>query len=246
LKILLLDIETAPLVAYAWSLWDDKIPTDRVIEQGYTLCFSARWNDKGPTQFASVETGTSRQMIRKAWELLDEADVVCHYHGSKFDIPTLNREFVLQGMKPPSPFKELDLLKVVRRRFRFESNKLDYVCQQLGLGSKVAHKGMDLWKDCMRGDPQAWRTMRRYNMRDVILLQKLYHRLLPWIQNHPNHGVFDGADKPTCRNCGSNKLQSRGYERTTTMVYRRFKCMACGAWNRGRKAAHKAAEGILV
>lgn len=236
------------MLAYAWSLWDDRIPTDRIIEPGYTMCFSARWDDKGPVIFESLQTTTAKRMISRAWELLDEADVVTHYNGGKFDIPVLQQEFLLHGLTPPSPFKEVDLLKVVRRRFRFHSNKLDYVAQQLGLGSKVEHKGMELWKGCMAGDPKSWKTMRRYNMQDVALLHKLYHRLLPWIPNHPNHGVYEGGDEPTCRNCGSTKLQARGYAYTTTQVYRRYKCMdpKCGAWNRGRTAARKASAGILV
>lgn len=248
MKLLHLDIESAPLKAYAWSLWDDHIPTDRIEEPGYTLCFSARWDDSGPVMFESMQAHKPEKMIRRAWSLLDEADVVINYNGTKFDIPVLNQEFALLGMAPPSPFKEVDLYKVVKKRFRFHSNKLDYVCQQLGLGAKVQHKGLDLWKGCMSGDEKSWRTMRRYNMQDVVLLQKLYHRLLPWIPNHPNHGVYDGADVPECRNCGSTKMQARGYAYTTTQVYRRYQCKnpKCGAWNRGRKAAHKAAEGILV
>lgn len=234
------------MVAYAWSLWDDRIPTERIVEPGATLCFSARWEHKGPVIFESLQSSTSERMVRRAWDLLSEADVVVHYNGSKFDIPVLNQEFILHDLTPPSPFKEVDLLKVVRKRFRFHSNKLDYVAQRLGLGSKVDHKGMDLWKGCMAGDARSWKTMRRYNIQDVVLLRKLYHRLLPWIPSHPNHGVYEGGDEPTCRNCGSTKLQSRGYAYTTTMVYRRFKCTSCGAWGRGRKAARKPGEGILV
>jgi hypothetical protein len=234
------------MVAYAWSLWDDRIPTERIVEPGATLCFSARWEHKGPVIFESLQSSTSERMVRRAWDLLSEADVVVHYNGSKFDIPVLNQEFILHDLTPPSPFKEVDLLKVVRKRFRFHSNKLDYVAQRLGLGSKVDHKGMDLWKGCMAGDARSWKTMRRYNIQDVVLLRKLYHLLLPWIPNHPNHGVYEGGDEPTCRNCGSTKLQSRGYAYTTTMVYRRFKCTSCGAWGRGRKAARKPGEGILV
>ena len=90
------------------------------------------------------------------------------------------------GLDPPSQFKQLDLLQTTRQQFRFPSNKLDYVSQQLGLGSKTKHMGMEMWRDCMDGCPKAWKIMKRYNMQDVRLTEKYYKRLLPWIKNHPN------------------------------------------------------------
>lgn len=246
MKILHIDIETAPSKGYFWGLWDQNIAINQIVEPGYTLCFAARWDDSGPIMFESIHHTTTKRMVQRAWELLDQADVVSHYNGKKFDIPTLNREFILNGLEPPSKFKELDLLQVVRQRFKFQSNKLDYVSQQLGLGSKVHHKGMELWKDCMAGDEKAWGVMRRYNMQDVALLQKLYKRLLPWISTHPNWGPYLDDTRPTCRNCGSTHVIEKGVEHTNTGSYKRYKCKTCGTPLRGRKAIKPASEGILV
>ena len=139
------------------------------------------------------------------------------------------------GMVPPTRYKEIDLLKVVRKKFRFPSNKLDYVAQALGLGSKVNHKGMMLWRECMAGDKRAWNTMRKYNIQDVQLLDDLYTVLLPWIDGHPNHGLYiDNPEEPVCPNCGSQSLQKRGVEATRTQRYQRYKCTECGTNARGR------------
>jgi uncharacterized protein YfkK (UPF0435 family) len=139
-RVLEIDIETAPHVAYIWSLFDTNVPIDRLVTPGYTLCFSARWQGSREIMFHSQWTDGNAGMVKAAWNLMNDADMLVHYNGKKFDVPTLNREFVLQGMVPPSNYHELDLYHVVKRRFRFASNKLDFVAQQLGLGSKVRHR----------------------------------------------------------------------------------------------------------
>lgn len=235
MKVLEIDIETAPHVAYVWSLWDQNVPIDRLVTPGYTLCFSAKWQHERKAEFYSVWGDGEKGMLDAAWDLLDEADAVIHYNGKKFDIPTLNREFVLKGMIPPSPYQEIDLLSVVRRRFRFASNKLDFVCQQLGLGAKTQHKGMQLWREVMAGVPAAQRTMERYNRRDVKMLGDLYLKLQPWVPQHPNRGLWIEDDsKPICRNCGSSNVKRNGTESRFVLRYVRYRCNDCGANLRGR------------
>lgn len=236
MKVLEIDIETAPNVAYVWSLFDTNVPIDRLVSPGYTLCFAARWQGEREIQFYSRWGMDPQDMVCKAWDLLNAADVLVHYNGKKFDVPTLNREFVLQGLVPPSNYQEVDLYHVVKRRFRFASNKLDFVAQQLGLGEKVKHKGMQLWREVMEGKESAQKTMERYNRGDVSLLGKLYTKLQPWIPNHPNRGLWLDPQKPTCRNCGSTKVKKNGTERRFTLSYQRYKCTGCGANLRSRFA----------
>lgn len=126
-------------------------------------------------------------------------------------------------------------MRVVKRVFRFESNRLDYVCQALGLGAKEKHEGFELWVKCMEGDPSAWKRMERYNRGDVKLLQRLYNTLRPWIEKHPNVGAY--RDVACCPKCGSEKFQSRGYAVASTRKYRRYQCNGCGGWFRGNTSA---------
>lgn len=246
-KILYLDIETAPHKVYAWGLFKQNIAINQIQEPGYTLCFAAKWHHR-PKQkiFKSVHHDGADVMIQTMWDLLDEADAVVHYNGKKFDMPTLNREFLLFGLAPPSDYFQIDLYQVVSRTFRFASNKLDYVSQQLGIGAKVSHKGMELWDQCMTGDEKAWRVMKRYNLQDTDLLPLLYERLLPWINQHPNLGLWEDSVLPTCPNCGSTHLERRGTRKTRVTVYPRYKCLDCGRWSRGRKRDRKTSEGILT
>jgi hypothetical protein len=135
------------------------------------------------------------------------------------------------GLGPPAPYKQVDLYQVVKRVFKFTHSKLGYVCEQLGLDTKLDHgEGFDLWVRCLHGDPAAWETMRAYCTQDTRIMEPLYDRLLPWIPNHPSYGALTGTD--VCPACGSAHLQRRGYAVTTAARYRRVQCADCGKWSR--------------
>jgi len=233
-RILLLDIETAPNKVYAWGLWDQNISINQIVGSGYVLCWAAKWLGSSEMYFGSLQGSTPKKMLGAIHRLLEEADVVIHYNGQRFDIPTLNKEFIKNGFPPPAPYKQLDLLRVCKAAFRFESNKLDYVSQALAIGAKVKHEGFELWVKCMDGDEKAWARMGRYNRNDVTLLEKLYRRLRPWIVRHPNLGVE--KDAVACPKCGSEKVQRRGEQVAQIKRYHRYHCQACAAWFRGNKA----------
>jgi uncharacterized protein YprB with RNaseH-like and TPR domain len=148
-------------------------------------------------------------MLLRAHELLDEADAVLHYNGRRFDIPHLQREFMEAGMKPPAPFKQIDLLATMKKEAKFISNKLAFVSKRLGLRGKLQHEGFPLWIKCMEDDERAWKRMQKYNIRDVTELEKLYLLARPWIRNHPSHAALTGTN--VCPKCGSPKLQRRGF-----------------------------------
>ena len=202
MKILLLDIESSPNVALVWGLWQQNVGINQLMESSYVLCWAAKWLGEKEIFFDSTHKSKPAKMLKGIHELLDRADAVVHYNGTKFDIPTLNKEFLLHRLNPPSPYKQIDLLRTVRSSFRFPSNKLDYVAQRLGLGQKHAHEGHDLWVKCMNKDKEAWKRMEEYNIQDVLVLEDVYNRLLPWIKNHPNAGIVHGLSH-VCPSCSS-------------------------------------------
>jgi uncharacterized protein YprB with RNaseH-like and TPR domain len=123
MKILLLDIETAPNLGYIWKMFKENIPLDRLIESGYILCWSAKWLGEKEVFFESLQGKSSKAMLRPLYKMLNEADAVIHYYGKKFDIPTINNEIVDAGWAPPSPYKQIDLYDTVAQQFKFPSNK---------------------------------------------------------------------------------------------------------------------------
>lgn len=198
------------------------------MESSYVLCWSAKWYGEDEVMFSGVNTVKPKSMLNRIHKLLNDADAVIHYNGTKFDIPTLNKEFLLYDMTPPAPYKQIDLLRVARGQFRFPSNKLDYVAQALDLGKKTKHIGHELWIKCMAKDKEAWLMMEEYNRNDVILLEKVYDRLKPWIKNHVNHGVYESG--LCCTNCASINYKRSGWAYTTAHKYQRYCCKDCGTW----------------
>ena len=232
MQILLLDIETAPHKVYVWDLFAKYVNVDRVEEAGYVLCWAAKWYGEKEMLYASRADGHKRMLVG-IHKLLTEADVVVHYNGTKFDIPKLNSEFVKHDMTPPAPYKQVDLYRQVKQTFKFASNKLSFVAEQLGLANKRPHSGFQLWVKAMEGDEDAFKELGAYNKQDVVVLEELYERILPWVVQHPNHSAY--TEIKCCPKCGSTKFQRRGTQVAKTARYTRFQCTGCGGWFRDNK-----------
>ena len=179
--------------------------------------------------FKSVHHHGKQAMLDELHKVMDEADVLIGWNSAAFDSKHIKREFIENGYLPPSPWKELDLMRIVRSQFKFPSNKLDYVAQKLGVGAKVKHSGFQLWLDCMAGNAKAWKEMKEYQIQDVNLLIDLYEILLPWITNHPHMGL-DKSEPRSCRNCGGTTISKWGYRYNATQKLQRYRCSDCGAY----------------
>lgn len=234
MKILIIDIETAPAVGTIWGLWKQNVGLSQLLASGYVLCFAAKWHGDKKVLFKSVYHDGEMEMLEGAHRLLSEADVIVSWNGQSFDIPTLNREFWLKGMAPPAPSKHVDLLRIVRKRFRFLSNKLQHIAEEKELGGKMVHSGHEMWLGCMFGDAKAWKTMAKYNKRDVILTEDLYDELQPWLGAGPNAQLY-GAGPDSCPRCGGKDLSRQGYEILTSGRYQRYKCKSCRTWSRSNR-----------
>lgn len=232
MKVLTLDIETAPNLAHTWGLWNVNVGLPQLLESGYVMCFAAKWEHEDKVRFHK-----GNGMVAAAHKLLTEADVVVHYNGTKFDIPWLQSEMVRAGMTKPAPFVQVDLCNVVKQQFRFPSNKLEYVASELLGEGKAPTGGHHTWIGCMKGDRESWRRMKEYNMADVLLTERLYHRLKPWVANLPNPALYGDAmpGEVTCPQCGSNNLIKRGLAYTKLSAYPRFSCQSCGRWSSGKR-----------
>jgi DNA polymerase elongation subunit (family B) len=232
LKVLFFDIETMPHDVYTWGLWGQNVGISQIVAPGRVFAFAAKWLGEKEAVFYSDHEHTHAGMVEAAWSLLAAADVVVTYNGIGFDIPHMQREFLLAGMLPPKPYKQIDLLRVVRKQFKFASNKLDFISQQLGIGSKVHHEGFSLWVKCMAGDAKAWARMGTYAKQDVKLTEKLYCYLLPWLTTVPHLGQMDGSEH-SCWACGGTKLKRDGTAFAFVTSYRLYQCQDCGSWVRG-------------
>lgn len=244
IKSLLLDIETAPNTAYTWGLFKQNISLAQLVKPGRLICWAAGWKGSDETTFSSEHMTSRRSMMKELHKLMSEADEVVGFNSNSFDIPIINREFIELGLAPPRPYKSVDLLRTIRRNFRFNSNKLQHIVERLGVGSKMEHSGFQLWVDCMAGDDDAWEVMEAYNRTDVVLLDELYDLLQPWSNNLLNRSVFN--QELVCPKCGSSHYQKRGLRYTTAGIYQQYQCRECSGWFRGNKTLAQMGKFLLV
>lgn len=223
------DTEFTPNEGFFWGLWEQNIAPSFINETQRMLCFGFKEYQK-KTLVVDERVGR-KEMLEQLRDKITSVDLLVSWNGAKYDTRMANREFIKEGLTPPAPPKEVDLMRIAKQRFAFASNKLDFVARELGVGQKVQTGGFDLWRGVMAGDEKAWRKMRQYQKGDVDLLEKLFEVMKPWIKMP--HPVTD-REGLVCRNCGGSNLQRRGVQRTLQGEYPRFQCNNCGTWNRGQ------------
>jgi hypothetical protein len=242
-KVLILDIETAPISAYVWGIWNQNVGTHQIQSDWFCLTWAAKWLFEDKVYSAKLKPKevleqNDKRIIEGIWRLVNEADIVIAHNGEKFDMPKLNSRFIINGLNPPLPYQQIDTLKHIRRQFGFTSNKLDYVNKLLNLERKK-ETNFELWERCMKGNANALSEMEAYNVQDVRILEETYLLIRAWIKPHPNMGLFILDEKEhRCPNCGSNDLEVMGKNyNTTANVYELMRCSNCGASSRKRLGA---------
>ena len=237
-RILILDIETAPNIAYVWGAWKQNVGLKQWVKKSHIMSFAAKWFGENGVIYYENRKSDDKAIVKALYDLLDTADIVVAHNGDKFDLPTIIGRGVVHGFSPPSPYLTIDTVKTARKELRLVGNSLALLCEELGLPKKDEHKkypGFELWLGCLRGEEAAWEEMKEYNIADVISLEALYIRLRPYMRNHPNVTRFNGDEEVTCPKCGSHNIQWRGYYYTRAgLCYKRFVCMDCGGWGRVR------------
>lgn len=240
-KVLILDIETKPIIAHVWQLWDNNVSLGQIQSDWSVLSWAAKWLDKDKVMYMdqrhSKNIDDDKKILEEMWKLLDECDVVLTQNGRAFDIKKLNARFIINGMQPPSSFKHIDTYRIAKSVFGFTSNKLEYMTDKLCTKyKKLKHKkfpGHEMWAECLKGNKAAWRAMEKYNKYDVLSLEELYHKLAPWDSSINFELYSDDADM-RC-NCGSTKFKKRGFFFTNSGKFQRYKCKKCGAETRSRQ-----------
>lgn len=237
-RILIFDIETAPMEVYVWGLYKQTIPPDNIINDWFIIGWSGKWlfEPSIASDIVTPEEALAKsdvRILRGMWDLLEEADIIIAHNGEKFDARKLNARFITNGMTPPSSYHLIDTMKESKRHFAFSSYKLDYINKILGLECKK-ETTFKLWKRCVQGDEEALYEMNEYNEQDTRILEDLYVKLRPWIKSHPNLGLYMDTDKSVCPNCGNENLSWKGFYYTPAGRFRSFRCNSCGAIGRSR------------
>lgn len=247
-KILIIDIETSPIEAYVWGLWDNNVALNQITKDWKIISWAAKWLDEKFTFQDDTKNRTEKDILKGLWRLLDAADIVVGQNSKQFDVKKINARFIQHGMKPPSSFQQIDTKLLAKKHFGFTSNSLEYMSDKLCTKyKKLKHKkfpGMELWTECLKGNNKAWKAMAQYNIFDVLATEELYKKLAPWGVGI-NFNVYYGDKDATCT-CGSTKFGKNGYAYTATGKFQRFYCKKCGAELRSRQNLNKANKEMLT
>lgn len=250
-RIILWDIETTQNLAAVFRLANnDYINAENIWQERYVVC--AAWKELGSSKVNAVsviddpkryakDPHDDYHVLATLHKVLSEADVIIAHNGDSFDIKFTEARMLIQGFPPLPPITKIDTLKAAKDRFLFNANNLNYLGQILKVGKKVPTTP-GLWLKVLNGDKNAIKEMVKYNKQDVILLEKVFLKLQPYIANHVNRQLYGEAG---CPRCGSLKVQSRGVHRAITQTYQRFQCQSCGGWFRARKAEAGASTRVL-
>ncbi len=238
MKVLLYDVESSPNIAYVWGKYEQNALGD-FIKERQIISFAWKWLGEKEVHVLALPSfpgykknrEDNRALILELHKLISSADIAIAHNINEFDDKMANTEFISHGLKPPPPHKTVDTLQFARSKFRFNSNKLGDLGKRLGLGEKVNTGGFELWAKCLQGDRKAWALMMAYNKQDVVLLEKIYLKMRPYMKLHPN---MNAADRHIgCPVCRSVNLRRRGWSYSNTGKNPRFSCNDCGKWSKG-------------
>lgn len=241
-RVLVLDIETAPVLAHVWRLFKTNVGLNMIDQDWYMLSFAAKWFDSDEIiymdQRHAKNVEDDSDMLKVLWDLLDEADVLVTQNGRAFDLKKIRARMVIHGMKPFSGVKHIDTLEIAKRTFGFTSNKLEYMtdklCSNVKKSKHAKFPGFELWKECLAGNQEAWEEMEDYNIGDILSLQELYIKLAPWSDRLPNFALYTDSEQFTCH-CGGHEFEDDGFAYTEVSKFKQYKCTHCGKHWRGRK-----------
>jgi hypothetical protein len=231
-KVLLVDVETAPKESLHFQVWNVNIPHNQVKKDTSILSWAAKWEDK-PTIYMESNRGKrdprdDKKLLKGIYSLINEADIFVAHNGDKFDMRQLRTRFIKHDMVPNRKPKQIDTLKIARKEFGFTFNKLEYLAKFLKLPvRKLTNRefqGFDLWDAVLERNDAAWDEMERYNKRDVEVLERVYHKLMPWAGY--DFSVFNKGQE-LC-SCGSTEFVNNGFGARHKTLYQRRRCANCG------------------
>jgi DNA polymerase elongation subunit (family B) len=210
-KIVFWDIETSGIVATTWNLYPESISHENMIQDWFMLCVA--WKELGgKMQTVSLLDDKKRfkkdctddyHVVKTIRDALEDVDILVHQNGDRFDMRMLTTRLMYHNLPPLPKLQTIDTLKEIKRVSRNTSNRLDYIGKWLlGVGKMETPKGT--WLKAMNGDEKALKLMLSYNVKDVELLERVYHRTKKYYKTSPHLGALMGKDKNhSCPKCGS-------------------------------------------
>jgi uncharacterized protein YprB with RNaseH-like and TPR domain len=233
-KRLYFDIETSPNIGFFWTAgFKLNISTESIIKERAIICICYKWEEDKVTHSLNWDSKQNdKKMLQDFIKVANEADELVGHNGDKFDLAWVRTRCLFHRLEMFPTYVTIDTLKVARSKFKFNSNKLNYIAQYLGIGEKI-HTEYNLWKDIvLNKDKVAMDKMIKYCKMDVILLEKVHKELSLHIPAKTHYGVIFGGLRASCPECGSDDLV-RNNKRVTAsgLVKVQLRCNTCGKFS---------------
>ena len=231
---LFFDIEVSFNLGMFWtSGFKISLGPENIIKERAIICICYKWEDEKEVGWLTWDAKQcDKRMLEKFVKIANSADELVGHNGDKFDLAWIRTRCLYHGIGMFPNYTTIDTLKIARSKFKFNSNKLNYIAKFLGIGQKI-HTDFDLWKRIvLNKDKVAMDKMVRYCKMDVILLEKVYKQLSTHIAPKTHYGVIFGQDRGNCPECGSNDL-IRHLQRINASGIKKivYQCKTCGKYN---------------
>ncbi len=225
-RIVYFDIETSPNEVLSWRIGRNLTLTmDNIIKERQIIC--ACWKYKGDPTVYSVDWGRAMsdvKVVKKLIKVIGESEVAIAHNGDGFDLKWLKGRAMMLHLPPISNISSIDTYKLSANNFNLNCHKLDYL-SKIATGKGKLHTEYQLWKDVIKGKQRALKRMVTYCKRDVVLLEKVYEYILPYVDNLPVHfGIIEGGDKFACPKCGTYDFIKYGKYHTAANSYQKYRC----------------------
>lgn len=207
-KRLFFDIETSPNIGLFWEAgYKKNIDYSNIIKERAIICICYKWEEsKEVFEVHWDSKQCDKALLQKFIKISNEADELVGHNGDRFDLAWIRTRCLFHGIEMFPNYITIDTLKIARSKFKFNSNKLNYIADFLGIGQKIKTE-FGLWKDIvLHKDKKAMDAMIKYCKKDVILLEKVYKALQGHIAPKTHYGLIFGGERGSCPECGSDKI----------------------------------------
>ena len=229
-KRLFYDIETSYNIVKAWRIgYNINLNMDDIIQERAIITIAYKWEGEEDVTVLSWNKGCDKEIIEDFVKVMAEADEMVGHNLDRYDTKFIMGRALKHGIPALPKYQSTDTLKLAKKHFMLNSNKLDYIAQYLGIGHKTKHRGMEMWDDIiLRNDPKALEEMIEYNVQDVFLTEQVYHKLMEYSLPKVNHASKQTGDKHTCPQCGSDHAElHKTYISGTGTKTRLMSCNNC-------------------
>ncbi len=239
-KILFIDLETLPMEVYSFGMFDQNFSLEMVKQHTTMASWAASWDGSNKVFYSDVSKNKNirddSKICKKLQKLINSADIVVGHAVCRFDQKKSNYRFIVNNLKPTTQDRTIDTLKIAKKHFSFDSNKLEHLAEILKVDTKKytnrKFNGFKLWRACLEKNKSAWAEMKKYNIIDVIVLKQVYKKLIPWDKSI-NFNVYHEHNENKC-SCGSFVLKKNGFRYRNLGRYQRYICGDCGKPHLGK------------